>query len=618
MIPIILLMIIAVSYDITSDESLKILLQYINIFVATIVIIFITVFIYFAFLLISTGLNRISSNITSKIISVGIVTLLYFKSIKLVLILPLFYLISSTTKIIVRNLERPNWEGKEIDISSSSPDSFPMSRANSNFDYSKGYNDGFYDGYEIINVDNNQTTDHILTFFSKVGLIIATYFKDIFLAFSTNFMNAISGHDYSNIKHGILGILLLFVIAKICDNLQFDSIGKNYLNSWIIRNKSNLLFLSIFILGGFLSIASIIAIPIFEQGNFNEGLTYDDFKNKTDLILKQYEDISYINDQEVNSDDFTPFKNYFSNFLIELDSINGSHKDSLYLDNNKANLKNAASAVMIGIDNFLNRNKNLETLTLGLKDKFINDLKTEIVKVETIYENTQNEVAIGNARIVYYNKCLNYLIQYGSNYSSAIQSYTDVINTTIKRNAEELDVIKNEFKINLEYLKEGFNGPIRVPFIYLSTYPYWNDYYFIPNYEVPIFGESTLNLGFFGILANWLINTQSKEMILISGMLGFGLLGAGISSIIRDRNRSSNINPLFKDDVSSTLVGGVSASLVIFLSAKGGTEIISDGNIDLNMYTLLFLCLIGAVFSEAIWERAYLQMNKNNQDNVPQ
>ena len=107
-------------------------------------------------------------------------------------------------------------------------------------------------------------------------------------------------------------------------------------------------------------------------------------------------------------------------------------------------------------------------------------------------------------------------------------------------------------------------------------------------------------------------------MILISGMLGFGLLGAGISSIIRDRNRSSNINPLFKDDVSSTLVGGVSASLVIFLSAKGGTEIISDGNIDLNMYTLLFLCLIGAVFSEAIWERAYLQMNKNNQDNVPQ
>jgi len=62
------------------------------------------------------------------------------------------------------------------------------------------------------------------------------------------------------------------------------------------------------------------------------------------------------------------------------------------------------------------------------------------------------------------------------------------------------------------------------------------------------------------------------------------------------------------------LIGGVSASLVIFLGAKGGFAIFSNNEIDLNPYTLLFLCLIGSVYSEAVWARAYKYISADNQE----
>ena len=110
------------------------------------------------------------------------------------------------------------------------------------------------------------------------------------------------------------------------------------------------------------------------------------------------------------------------------------------------------------------------------------------------------------------------------------------------------------------------------------------------------------NLGVFGIISNWVLNTKSNEMAILVGMLGFGVLGAGISSIIR--RRSEKAKSIFQDNVSSTVVGGISAAFIIFLSAKGGSSVFKFEIEEINAYMLFFICLVGSVFSEAIWDRA--------------
>jgi hypothetical protein len=112
--------------------------------------------------------------------------------------------------------------------------------------------------------------------------------------------------------------------------------------------------------------------------------------------------------------------------------------------------------------------------------------------------------------------------------------------------------------------------------------------------------------GFFGLIARYLIKTESLELVLLIGMLGFGLFGASISSFNKGENFSKSFatTPIIKD-FWSVLIRGFSAALLIYLATKGGISIITAGsNSDPNGYVLLLLCFIAAVFSEKIWEKA--------------
>ncbi|HEX9972665.1 MAG TPA: hypothetical protein VGD14_11400, partial [bacterium] len=47
-----------------------------------------------------------------------------------------------------------------------------------------------------------------------------------------------------------------------------------------------------------------------------------------------------------------------------------------------------------------------------------------------------------------------------------------------------------------------------------------------------------------------------------------------------------------------------SAAVVVFLSVKGGLAVFTTDEVESNAYVLFFTCLVGAVFSEKIWEWA--------------
>lgn len=106
--------------------------------------------------------------------------------------------------------------------------------------------------------------------------------------------------------------------------------------------------------------------------------------------------------------------------------------------------------------------------------------------------------------------------------------------------------------------------------------------------------------GPFGALARWLLQTRSIALTLITGMLGFGLLGSAIATFVRAR-AALPAQPSVVAEISRVAIRGVSAAIVIFLAAKGGLSILANGESEPNPYVLFFGCLVGAVFSEDVW-----------------
>ena len=106
--------------------------------------------------------------------------------------------------------------------------------------------------------------------------------------------------------------------------------------------------------------------------------------------------------------------------------------------------------------------------------------------------------------------------------------------------------------------------------------------------------------GPFGALARWLLQTRSIALTLITGMLGFGLLGSAIATFVRAR-AALPAQPSVAAEISRVAIRGVYAAIVIFLAAKGGLSILANGESEPNPYVLFFGCLVGAVFSEDVW-----------------
>jgi hypothetical protein len=101
---------------------------------------------------------------------------------------------------------------------------------------------------------------------------------------------------------------------------------------------------------------------------------------------------------------------------------------------------------------------------------------------------------------------------------------------------------------------------------------------------------------------------RALSLVSVVGLIGFGLLGAAASMIIRERTQRLSNTPLVSD-LPSVIVRGVTAAIVVFLAVKGRLAIFAPQTPDPNPYVLLLTCLIAAVFSEPVWEaaRSYLE-----------
>lgn len=136
-----------------------------------------------------------------------------------------------------------------------------------------------------------------------------------------------------------------------------------------------------------------------------------------------------------------------------------------------------------------------------------------------------------------------------------------------------------------------------------NTYYAWTNFNWRPEPKEPVPGEEW---GWIGRSASWLLLPNNADLVLIIGMFGFGMLGAAISSYINRKEEDAAVS--YMKDLHVIVVRGFSAAIVIFLATKGGIAIINNGSNNPNPHVLFFTCLVGAVFSDRIWEWAKKQL----------
>jgi hypothetical protein len=122
-----------------------------------------------------------------------------------------------------------------------------------------------------------------------------------------------------------------------------------------------------------------------------------------------------------------------------------------------------------------------------------------------------------------------------------------------------------------------------------------------PPDHVPTREPHGSSLGVVGYSSRWLLETGSMPVVIIVGLIGFSLLGATISRVVRAVGTSVGFGRLTAVDLLVVVSGGAAAALVVFLASYGGLAVLGEGGSDPNPYVVFSACLIGAIFSEDVW-----------------
>jgi hypothetical protein len=443
---------------------------------------------------------------------------------------------------------------------------------NSVINYDTGYEDGFKDGMNLLANSNSEQSMSKKIYFGHNILInnLTTYVLRSTYSFIRNFVT-----DFLII---FFGLFLIYGFSKILTNYVFKDI-EGFKQS-IQTHKVSIIYFFILLVGAILSLSSIIAYPRFLEDQSSALVTKEEFIKRLDEIEKNRAfDFSAFEIKE-------PIKlDTIKSWAIKPDTVG----NIIYFDYNRilSFNRNILSNYPLSIENLKNEyNNNVRNAKLELLLKF--DLEYSV----SSFVDRQRGKALANfyQKFNSYFDNLHYSISTFPKYET-VKSLINDFNSTIS----DINSRKPLDQINIQYLPYSFG-------VNLPDFYYYNEYFVDQRRDI------------FKLLSNWIVESESQEMVLITGMLGFGLLGAGISAIYRKRKYNDEN---FESTNYSILLGSISSSVVIYLAVKGGISVFSKGgDIEINYYSILLLCLIGSVYSEIIWERAsnYLKSSSGGKD----
>jgi hypothetical protein len=198
------------------------------------------------------------------------------------------------------------------------------------------------------------------------------------------------------------------------------------------------------------------------------------------------------------------------------------------------------------------------------------------------------------------------------------RSMLEAAQSRVENKTADLETQLRRSKAEIERLAIGIGNKevARLPDLEYLRPSYWsygdnsNVYYARSIEDIPGPDTSGSDYNWLGVMSNWLSSPHNMDLVLIIGMIGFGLFGASISSIIAKRSREGMLSSI-SEDIIQVVISGFSAAIIVFLATKGGIAIVNQGTNQPNPYVLFFSCLVGSVFSDRIWEWAKAVINRN-------
>ncbi len=384
-----------------------------------------------------------------------------------------------------------------------------------------------------------------------IGLIRSVVSGQLFTSFIKESSDSLTnikgkGSDPNLMWSNLVMFIILFMITsyfmKYIFNYQKDSAAE----PGVTRTKStaiqNLIVVFIFILSIYFSISAIIAVPIFNfEPNYESNLA-DLLRTEIDSLAK--------NDTLIKKD--------YIQFIKGDPAENSAHIDSVLQD------------TRVTEDNILEVNsifRDIETL----KSRAVNRMKMTDLSDITPRLKLKDKSQLATWYLTNRTNLLNYLYSQETfihNFTNELQYQTNLDHASIKN---LLATEQTTTKPDITELKER-----------------------------PSLGS---DLGVFTFFTGWLLMSESYSLVIIIGLIGFGLLGAGGSTFIREQTIKTN-QSLLIEDLPGVMIKGFTAAIVVFLGVQGGLAVLTNTETDVNAYALFFVTFVAAVFSEDAWSWA--------------
>lgn len=389
----------------------------------------------------------------------------------------------------------------------------------------------------------------------------------------------------------------------------------------------NSIILSVLILSLFLVISVCITIPYLNQISKPTAFTIV----RLDSTLSEY---SSKDSFKVIGIDNSPFGDSSIRNKIFVDTVKKDFEKLNFSDKQKINNAIADFEQMYNLRKIERENsiKNLNKFSKDYKFKEGRYKRNLLVN----YENESQSINVDKGSL--FQSSVRYFADFvqgeKDGFDNTIQSifYSDAYNFSAKNNSiEQIKNAINEFSKNNK--RDSSYNPYASLYGLTPNFLTYHSYIEENNEQpfIPAYIKTGSEWGFFGFMANYLIKTQSSELVLLMGMFGFGLLGASLLAFRQsDGTSNDNVIESFKTkpliiNFGNVLARGFGAALVIYLATKGGLAIFSAGtSTDANGYILLLTCFVGAVFSEKVWNKIQKTLYSddkekvNGQQNTPQ
>ncbi len=440
-------------------------------------------------------------------------------------------------------------------------------------------------------------------------------------------------------------ILLVRVIEKARQTLTTDNQSPNWL-SIIYTNpvRDNVLFFLILGIGLYLSIASIAAIPSLQDSSIApESVSIERFKEVVNNYVTQFNQRF---PEETNRFDRLRQNDPFKPILIAIRS-NESESSDEKPDESNANPAKEANSISVSltssmiqpaideqsdnqiiknyfdfhriIKNYFNvqeqRRKNLIDDGQNMFSLLRNEVSTKAKAAETTYEVSSTTRKGSRETLEHFLHLTTWFNDYVSDIEIEMNScigsidkfdriarkLSDIVRFDLLK-GKEIKRYSDDYYLSFNAVKKGLRAALGncdsnklTPTPPLPTRPALGSY-----------------LGPFTFVASWLLITESLPLSLITGLVGFGLLGSACSSFVRERIEKTSADknePLVKD-LAKVVVIGLSAAILAFLAVMGGLAVFFTTVSEPNPYALLLGCLIAAVFGEDVWRWAKDSLQK--------